>query len=117
MNKLLEEGFIEPYHYPEWLAKVVMVSKSDGKWPMCVDFTNLNEACLKDCYPLPRIDQMIDATSGHAFLSFMDVNSRYHQVMMSEKDKHKTTFITSRGLFNYKVMPFSSRTLEPLFKD
>lgn len=115
-KKLLEAGFIEPCNYPDWLANVVMVSKTDDKWRMCIDFTNLKDACPKDCYPLPRIDQMVDATSGHDFLSFMDANSDYHQVMMSEKDKHKTTFITSRRVYNYRVMPFDLKNVGATFQ-
>ena len=65
-----------------------MVKKPNGKWRMCVDFTDLNRACPKDSYPLPRIDTLVDSTARHELLSFMD------------------SFITSQGLFCYKVMPF-----------
>ena len=83
-----------------------MVKKANGKWRMCVDFTNLNKACPKDSYPLPRIDQLVDSTTGHQLLSFMDAFSRYNQIKMDEVDQEKTSFITSQGLFCYKVMPF-----------
>ena len=56
VNKLLAANFIREFHYPEWLANVVMVKKANGKWRMCVDFTDLNQACPKDSFPLPRID-------------------------------------------------------------
>ena len=65
VNKLLAADFIEPCEYPEWLANFIMVKKANGQWRMCIDFTNLNRACPKDCYPLPRIDQLVDSTSGH----------------------------------------------------
>ena len=74
---------------------------------MCVDFTDLNKACPKDSYPLPRIDQPVDSTTGHQLLSFIDAFSGYNQIKMDEADKEKTSFITSQGLFCYKVMPFS----------
>uniref|UniRef100_A0A2N9GHD1 Reverse transcriptase domain-containing protein n=1 Tax=Fagus sylvatica TaxID=28930 RepID=A0A2N9GHD1_FAGSY len=69
VDKLLQAGFIREVYYPEWLANVVMVKKSTGKWRMCVDFTDLNKACPKDSYPLPRIDQLVDSTAGHKLLS------------------------------------------------
>jgi hypothetical protein len=70
VKKLLEAGFIREVDYPEWLANVVLVKKASGKWRMCVDFTDLNKACPKDCFPLPRIDQLVDSTTGHEVLSF-----------------------------------------------
>jgi hypothetical protein len=106
VDKLLTAGFIREVYYPEWLANVVMVKKSNGKWRMCVDFTDLNKACPKDSYPLPRIDQLVDSTAGHKLLSFMDAFSGYNQIQMEEEDQEKTAFITSRGLFCYKAMPF-----------
>uniref|UniRef100_A0A2N9H4H0 Uncharacterized protein n=1 Tax=Fagus sylvatica TaxID=28930 RepID=A0A2N9H4H0_FAGSY len=106
VDKLLRAGFIREVYYPEWLANVVMVKKATGKWRMCVDFTDLNKACPKDSYPLPRIDQLVDSTAGHKLLSFMDAFSGYNQIQMAEEDQEKTAFITSRGLFCYKVMPF-----------
>ena len=93
-------------YYPDWLANVVMVKKANGKWRMCVDFTNLNKACPKDSYPLPRIDQLVDSTAGHKLLSFMDAFFGYGQIRMDEVDQEKTSFVTSQGLFYYKVMPF-----------
>ena len=72
VEKLLAVGFIREVYYPEWLANVVMVKKSNGKWKMCVDFTDLNNACTKDSFPLPRIDQLVDSTAGHELLTFMD---------------------------------------------
>ena len=73
---------------------------------MCVDFTDLNKACLKDSYPLPRIDQLVDSTTGHKLLSFMDAFSGYNQIRMDGADQEKTSFVTSQGLFCYEVMPF-----------
>jgi hypothetical protein len=55
VNKLLEAGFIRSVDYPSWLANPVLVEKPDGSWHMCIDYTSLNKACLKDEYPLPRI--------------------------------------------------------------
>jgi hypothetical protein len=80
VDKLLKAGFIREVYYLEWLANVVMVKKSTGKWRICVDFTDLNKACPKDSYPLPRIDQRVDSTAGHKLLSFMDAFFGYNQI-------------------------------------
>jgi hypothetical protein len=72
VEKLLKAQFIEEVYYPDWLANVVLVKKSKGKWRMCVDFTDLNKACPKDSFPLPRIDALVDSTSGYELLSFID---------------------------------------------
>ena len=63
---------------------------------MCVDFTDLNKACLKDSFPLTRIDQLVDSIAGHTLLTFMDAFSGYNQIMMDESDQEKTSFIISR---------------------
>lgn len=78
MEKLLKADFVRETHYPDWLANVVMVKKANGKKRICIDFTNLNKAYLKDSFPLPRIDQLVDATIGHELLSFMDAYSGYN---------------------------------------
>ena len=71
------------------------MKKANGKWRMCMDFTDLNRACSKDTFPLPRIDQLVDSTAGHKLLTFMDVFSGYNQIKMAEEDQEKTAFITS----------------------
>ena len=85
---------------------MVMVKKANGKWRMCVDFTNLNKAYPKDSYLLPHIDQLVDSTASHKLLSFMDAFSEYNQIRTDEVDQEKTSFVTSQGLFCYEVMPF-----------
>ena len=70
VNKLLSTCFIQEVYYPDWLANVVLVKKANGKWRMCVDFTDLNKACPKDSFPLPRIDQLVDSTAGYRLLTF-----------------------------------------------
>ena len=76
-----------------------MVKKANGKWRICVDFTDLNRACPKDSYPLPRIDQLVDSTASHKLLSFMDAFSGYNQIKMDEADQEKTSFVTSQAYF------------------
>ena len=83
-----------------------MVKKMSEKWKMCVEFTDLNKACPKDSFSFPSIDRLVDASVGHHVWSFIDVFSRYNQIMMDPVDQEKTTFITEEGLYCYKVMPF-----------
>ena len=104
-------SFIREVYYPEWLANIVMVKKENGKWRICVDFTELNKAYPKDSYPLPRIDLLVDSTARHQFLNFMDAFSSYNQIMFKEFNQEKTSFITSQGLFCYKVMPFGLKNV------
>ena len=84
--KLSAAGFIKEVYLQEWLANPVLVRKKSGKWRMCVDYTGLNKACPKDPFPLPRIDQIIDSTSGCETLCFLDAYSGYHQITMRESD-------------------------------
>lgn len=106
IDKLLDADLICEVTYPKWVANVVLVKKANGKWRICVDYTDLNASCPKDPYPLPSIDQLIDATAGHLMLSFMDAYSGYNQIKMTPEDREKTAFITHRGVYCYKVMPF-----------
>ena len=92
-----------------------MAKKSNGKWRMCVDFTDLNKACSKDSFPLLRIDQLIDLTAGHKLLSFMDAFSGYNQILMDEDDQEKTSFVTRQGLYCYKVIPFELKNAEATY--
>ena len=98
--------FIREARYSEWIFNIVLVKKTNRKWKMCVDFMDLNKACLKDSFPLLKIDQLVDSTTIHSLLSFMDAFSGYDQIPMDKQDEKSTTFITNMGLFCYKVMPF-----------
>ena len=111
VRKLQEASFIREVYCPDWLANVVMVKKASGKWQMCVDFTDLNKACPKDSYPFSRVDVLVDSTARHHLLSFMDAFSGYNQIRMHDADQEKTSFVTSQGLFCYKVMPFSLKNV------
>ena len=109
-------GFIREVKYPEWLANVVVVLKKWGKWRVCVDYIDLNEACPKNSFPLPCIDQIVDAATRHGILSCLDAFSRYHQIPRHSPDVEKTTFITSYRLYNYKVMPFGLKNAEATYQ-
>ena len=81
-----------------------------------MDYTNLNKACPKDSSPLPRIDQIVDASTAHGMLSFLDAFSDYHQIPMHSLDAEKTTFITPHELYCYNVMPFVSKNAEATYQ-
>ena len=82
------------------------VKKKNGKWRMCVNFTDLNKVCPKDPFRMPRIDQLVDATVSHFRMSFLDTFQGYHQIPLALGDQEKTVFVTPTGNYHYKVMPF-----------
>ena len=106
MFKLKQAGAIKEVFYPQWLVNTVVVKKKTGKWRVCVDFIDLNKACPKDPFPMPRIDQLVDATVGHPRMSFLDAFQGYHQIPLATDDQEKTAFVTPVGNYHYKVMPF-----------
>ena len=84
----------------------MVVKKKNGKWRVYVDFTNLNRACPKDPFPMPKIDQLVDATYGHPRMSFLDTFQGYHQITLAVEDQEKTAFISLDANYHYIVMPF-----------
>jgi len=105
-KKLLSAGHIREIQYPECLANVVLVKKANGKWRMCMDFTDLNKAFPKDSYLLPSIDALVDRASGCKMLNFLHAFSGHNQIKMHPHDECKTTFMTETCCYCYKVMPF-----------
>ena len=103
INDMLERNVIEPSSSP-WASPIVLVRKKDGTTRFCVDYRKLNEATVKDAYPLPRIDETLDHLAGACWFSTLDL--LYWQVEMEPDHRAKTAFITKRGLFQFKVMPF-----------
>jgi len=92
--------------YPTWISNIVPVKKKNGQIHVCVDFWDLNNACPKDDFLLPIIEIMVDATTSHGRLTFMDGSFGYNQIRMAPVDEEKTTFRISKGIYCYKVMPF-----------
>lgn len=80
VKKHLDNNLIKHADQPQWVSKAVLVKKLNGTWRLCIDFTHLNEACPKDFFPMPHIDHLIDNTSGHKMMSFMDAFAGYHQI-------------------------------------
>lgn len=81
-----------------------------------VDFTCLNRACPKDSFPLPRINQLVDSTAGHERMNFLDAYSGYYQIPQFGPDQEKTTFITPKGTYCYKVMPFGLKNARATYQ-
>ena len=111
MRKLKRVGAIKDVFYPEWLANTVVVKKKSEKWLVCVNFTDLNKACPKGPFPMPRINQLVDATVGHPRMSFLDAFQGYHQIPLALEDQEKTAFVTPTGNYHYKVMPFDLKNV------
>ena len=116
VERLLQVGAIRELQYPTWLSNMVVVKKKNEKWRVYVDFTNLNQACPKDPFPLPKIDQLVDAIAGHDRMSFLDAFQGYHQISLSTEDQEKTTFITPLGVYCYKVIPFGLKNADATYQ-
>jgi hypothetical protein len=116
LRSLLEAGFIKEVFHPTWLANIVLVKKTNGKWRMCIDYTGLNKASPKVPFPLPRIDEIVDSTVGCELLCFLDAYSGYHQIKMKESDQLATSYITPFSMFCYVTMPFGPRNASATYQ-
>ncbi|UYV72042.1 hypothetical protein LAZ67_9001620, partial [Cordylochernes scorpioides] len=105
IEEMLRDGIIRPSSSP-WSFPVILVKKRDGKYRFCVDYRKLNDVTVKDVYPIPKIDEVLDTLQGSKYLSAIDLKSGYWQVEVEEKDKEKTAFTTAHGLYEFNVMPF-----------
>ena len=122
--ELLERDVVRPSCSP-YSSPIVIVQKKDGDIRLCVDYRQLNAKTRKDAYPLPRIEESLDALTGARWFSTLDLASGYNQVAMAEKDKPKTAFCTPFGLFEFNRMPFGlcnapstfQRLMERIFGD
>ncbi|MCO5607242.1 hypothetical protein L7F22_061435 [Adiantum nelumboides] len=106
VNKLLKAGFIYPVIDFEWVSPVVVISKKNGKWKVCVDYKPLNAATKWDHFPLPFQDEILNEVARHERNIVCDGYSGYYQICIAQEDQHKITFITPWGCFSFHVMPF-----------
>ena len=104
-KEMLANKVCSPSNSP-WASPVVLIPKKDGSTRFCVDYRRLNEITVRDVYPLPRIDDCLTALGGNEYFSLLDLVSGYWQIPMAEKDKAKTAFVTSNGLYEFNVLPF-----------
>ena len=116
VNKLKQAEAIKEVFHPKWLANTMVVKKKNRKWRVCVDFTDLNKASPKDSFPIPRIDQLVDATIGHLRMSFLNAFQGYHQIPLVLDDQEKTTFVPSTGNYHYKMMPFGLKNARSIYQ-
>ena len=117
VEKLLKYGFIYPIQtLTERVSNIVLVTKNQGTIHFYVDYRDLNKACLKDNYPTPFIDQIIDNCVGSAIFSFMDGFSGYKQIDILPIDQNKTTFICLWGTFAYRKLPFGLKNVGATFQ-
>ena len=106
-QKILNVGFIYPISDSKWVSPLVVVPKKvTGKWRICVDFRELNKSTLKDYFPFPFIDQVLDTLLGKQYFSFLDRYSGYNQILIALEDQDKTTFKCPSGTYAYRVFPF-----------
>ena len=110
-------GAIKEVFFPKWLANTVVVRKKSGKWRVCIDFTDLNRACPKNPFPIPKIDRLVNATFGHPRMSFLDAFQGYHQIALATKDQEKTTFISFDADYHYTVMLFGLKNAEATYHE
>ncbi|GJY40110.1 putative nucleotidyltransferase, ribonuclease H [Tanacetum coccineum] len=111
-----DKGFIRPSHSP-WGASILFVKKKDGSFHMCIDYHELNKLTIKNCYPLPRIDDFFDQLQGARYFSKIDLRSGYHQLRVQDDDISKTAFRTRYGHFKFTVMPFGLTNAPAIFMD
>lgn len=105
LQVLLERGVIRPSQ-SDYASPIVLVRKKSGALCLCVDYRRLNTKTRKDAYPLPRIDESLDALGRARYFSAIDLASAYNQVEVHPDDRHKTAFTTPMGLYEYNRMPF-----------
>ena len=114
LTRLLDQGFIQP-SVSLWGAPVLFQKKKDGTFCLCIDYRGLNQCTIKNKYPLPRIDELLDCLGKAKIFSKIDIWSRYYQVKIKPKDVSKTAFNTRFGHYEFTVMPFGLTNVPTTF--
>jgi len=113
----LDAYFIYPISDSKWVSTLVVVPKKSGKWRICVDYRELNKATLRNYFPLPFIDQVLDTLLGKKYFSFPDGYSRYNKIWITKEDQENTTFTWPWGTYAYQVLPFGLCNTPPPSKE
>ncbi|GKB39276.1 reverse transcriptase domain-containing protein [Tanacetum coccineum] len=115
-EELLKADILHEVKYQTWVANPIMIKKRDERWKMCVDFTDINKACPKDCYPLPEVNQKVESLSGFRLKCFLDAYKGYHQIQMAKGDEDNTNCFTEKGVFCYNKMPFGLKNARATYQ-
>ena len=105
LEELLEKGFISPSTSP-FGAPIIFVKKKDGTFRLCTDYRALNKVTVKNKYPIPRVDELLDQLHGAKYFTKLDLRQGYHQIRITPTDIEKTAFRTRYGLYEWTVLPF-----------
>lgn len=116
INRLYKAGIIVPIRFSDWISNLVPVRKKIGEIRLCIDFRNLNKVSLKDNYPLPKMDHILQRVVGASRTSLLDGYSGYNQILVHEDDRDKTAFTTPWGTFHYAKMPFGLKNVAATFQ-
>ena len=114
IDKLKEVGFIYEIEHTEWVSQIVVVPKKNGKLRVCVILKKVNAATIRDHYPLPITDHVLERVAGGEAFSFLDGFSGYNQLLIHPNDQHKNAFATEWGTFAFRRMPFGLTNAPPL---
>jgi len=106
VDDMMRQRVIQKSSEP-FALNLVLVKKKDGSYRCCVDYRQLNDLTVKDAFPLPHLDDCLDALSGCCWFTSLDMLNGYHQLDVAPEDRNKTAFVTRRGLFHFKTLPFS----------